>query len=346
MRLIIKTLIVSFSCMFLSIGSALAAGQVILYNWSEYMPPELLKKFTKETGIKVVEQTYDSNEEMLKKLQKDGIGKYDLAVPGEHLITAMIEEGLLDKIGGDELANRKNIEPQWLNIWFDNGRNYSLPYQWGSTSFSVNRDIYDNPVNSLGILFNSPAALSGQISMLDSADDVLAMAALYLGIPQCTTDRKQIEKLDSTLQKVKKHWASFNSDDPTAELAQGNVTVAMVYNGDSARTREEGANIEYIYAKEGYIIWADSLVLLKEAPNRENALKFMDFLLVPENVAILTNYTRYSAGVKNVAPLLDDDLRTLPENNPSHLAGIPTFVKSCDQKTQRLYDRIWAKVKK
>ena len=142
------------------------------------------------------------------------------------------------------------------------------------------------------------------------------MAALYLGIPQCTTDRKQIEKLDSTLQKAKKHWAAFNSESAEYEVAQGKVAVAMVYNGDSARVREEGANVEYIYAKEGYIIWADSLVLLKNAPNRANALKFMDFLLVPENVAILTNYTRYISGVKNVTPLLDDDLSALPENNP------------------------------
>ena len=277
MRFIIKTLIVAFSCTFLSIGSALAAGQVILYNWSEYMPPELLKKFTKETGIKVKEHTYDTNEEMLEKLQKGGLGKYDLAVPTEYAIEEMREEGMLGTLKAGELKNRDNIEPRWLSVWFDNGRKHSIPYQWGSTSFAVNRDIYDNPINSLSFLFNPPTALSGKIGMLDSPDEVLALASLYLGIPQCTVDPIGIEKLDSTIQKAKKYWAAFNFEGTEHELAQGKVAVAMVYNGDSARVREEGANIEYIYAKEGYIIWADSIVLLKKAPNRGKCVKTYGF---------------------------------------------------------------------
>ncbi len=346
MRFIIKTLIVALSCAFLTIGSALAAGQVALYNWFEYIPPELLEKFTKETGIKVVEYNYDSNEEMLEKLEKDGIGKYDLAVPAEYAVKEMIETGMLGTIKIGELDNRNNIEPQWLDIWFDNGRNHSIPYQWGSTSFAVNRDIYRGQADSTDILFNPPAALSGKISVLDSQEEVMALAALHLGIPQCTIDRKQIEKLNAALQKANKHWAAFNSETAEYELAEGNVAVAMVYNGDSARVREEGANVEYIYPKQGYIIWADSLVLLKDAPNRANAIKFIDFMLVPANVAALTNYTRYSAGVKNVTPLLDDDLRVLPENNPFSSAGAPIFIKGCDEKAQRLYDRIWNKLKK
>ena len=120
----------------------------------------------------------------------------------------------------------------------------------------------------------------------------------------------------------------------------------MIYNGFSAKAREEGANVEYAFPKQGYIAWMDNVVLLKDAPNRDNALKFMDFLLDPENVATLTNWTQYSAGVKGVASLLDDALRTLPEANPPADAGPATFIEVCSEDTQAIYDKIWTNVKK
>ena len=120
----------------------------------------------------------------------------------------------------------------------------------------------------------------------------------------------------------------------------------MIYNGFSAKGREEGANIEYAYPDQGYVVWMDNVVLLKDAPNRENAIKFMDFLLEPENIAAVSNFARYGSGLAGVEPFLDPELATLPESNPPSTAGPGVFIEVCDEATQAIYDRIWTNVKK
>ncbi|MES0811728.1 extracellular solute-binding protein [Roseibium sp. SCPC15] len=337
---------VAASVMTLTASAALAEEKVVLYHWFEYMPQELLDKFTDETGIEVVMDTYDSNEAMLASLKAGGIGTYDLSVPGDYMVKIMANEGLLDTIADGELANKGNIEQQWLDVPFDPGRQSTIPYQWGSTSFSVDRNVYEGDINTTDILFDPPSELSGKINMLDSQGEVIAMASLHLGIPQCSNDRDQLKALNQMLQGAKPHWASFNSDTAKEVLVSGDAAAGMIYNGFSAKAREEGATVEYAYPKQGYIAWMDNVALLKDAPNRANALKFMDFLLEPENAAILTNWTQYSAGVEGVTPLLNEALRTLPEANPPEGAGPASFIEVCDQATQEVYDKIWVNLKK
>jgi spermidine/putrescine transport system substrate-binding protein len=295
----------------LGANAAAAEGELVLYHWFEYIPQELLDKFTEETGIKVTMDTYDSNEAMLASLKAGGIGTYDLAVPGDYMVSIMAGEGLLDTIADGELANKGNIAPEWADPGFDPGRASSIPYQWGSTSFSVNRDMFDGDIQTTNILFNPPAELSGKINMLDSQGEVLAMAAIHMGIPQCSTDRDQLKALNEMLQNAKEHWASFNSDTAKEVLVSGDAAVGQIYDGFSAKAREEGVNVEYAFPREGYIAWMDSVVLLKDAPNRDNALKFMDFLLVPENIAAVSNFAQYNAGVTGVEEFLDPALARL-----------------------------------
>ena len=330
----------------LAANAAQAEGQVVVYHWFEYIPQELLEKFTEETGVEVVMDTYDSNESLLASLKAGAVGTYDVAVPGEYMVSIMAGEGLLDTIADGELANKGNIAPEWADPSFDPGRASSIPYQWGSTSFAVNRDAYAGDINTTDILFNPPAELSGKINMLDSQGEVIAMASLHMGIPQCTSDREQLKALNAMLLEAKGHWASFNSDTAKEVLVSGDAAVGQIYDGFSAKARDEGANVEYAFPTQGYIAWMDNVVLLKDAPNRDNALKFMDFLLEPENAAQLTNWTQYSAGVDGVGPLLDESLRTLPEANPPADAGAPVFIEVCDQETQAVYDQIWTNVKK
>ncbi|WP_291730537.1 extracellular solute-binding protein, partial [Leisingera sp. F5] len=149
-------------------NAAPAEGKLVLYHWFEYMPQELLEKFAAETGIEVTMDTYDSNESMLATLKAGGMGTYDLAVPGDYMVSIMAGEGLLDTIADGELANKGNIAPEWADPSFDPGRASSIPYQWGSTSFAVNRDAYGGDIQTTSILFEPPAELSGKINMLDS----------------------------------------------------------------------------------------------------------------------------------------------------------------------------------
>jgi spermidine/putrescine transport system substrate-binding protein len=329
----------------LATGPAFAEGDLKVYHWFEYMPQELVDKFQAETGINVTIDTYDSNEAMLASLKAGRLGEYDVAVPGDYMVKIMGDQGLLDSFTPDEVPNFGNIQDEWLNVPFDEGRRHSIPYQWGSTAFSVNRDIYQGDINTLAIIFNPPEELKGRINVLDSQGEVLALASMYMGIPQCTQDRDQLRALMDMLLEAKPNWASFGSDIAKDVLVSGDAAAGMIYNGFSAKARAEGANVEYAYPKEGAVVWMDNVVLLKDAPNRDNALKFMNFLLDPENAAAVTNYAAYTAGVEGTEPFLDDEIRNSPENNPPEGASFD-FVEACDEETQRLYDTIWTNLKR
>lgn len=325
---------------------AMAEGELKVYHWFEYIPQELVDKFEAETGIDVTIDTYDSNEAMLASLKAGKMGQYDVAVPADFMVGIMAAEGMLDTFTPEEVPNHGNIAPQWMDVPFDPGRRHSIPYQWGSTSFSVNRDVYKGDISSLAIIFDPPPELRGKINVLDSQNEVLILGSLYLGIPQCTTDRAQLKALNDMLQNAKQHWASFGSDTAKDVLVSGDAAAGMIYNGFSAKARAEGANVEYVYPKEGHVVWMDNVVLLKDAPNRENALKFMNFLLDPVNAAAVTNYAAYTSGVMGVEPYLDEAIRNSPENNPPPGITPGQFAQACDQETQALYDAIWTNLKK
>jgi spermidine/putrescine transport system substrate-binding protein len=324
---------------------AFAEGELKVYHWFEYIPQELVDKFTAETGITVTIDTYDSNEAMLASLKAGKLGQYDVAVPGDYMVEIMRGEGILGEYAPEEMPNFANIDPQWLDVPFDPGRKHSIPYQWGSTAYAVNRDVYQGDIGSLSIIFDPPEELKGKINVLDSQGEVLALGSLYLGIPQCSTDREQLKALNDMLLAAKENWASFGSDIAKDVLVSGDAAAGMIYNGFSAKARAEGANVEYGFPKEGYVVWMDNMVLLKDAPNRDNAIKFMNFLLDPQNAATLTNYAAYSPGVTGATEFLDAAIKDSPENNPP--AGQKgEFIQACNAETQALYDAIWTNLKK
>ena len=340
-----KLLMTASLAFFAFTGAAQAEGKLSIYHWFEYIPQELLDKFAKEYDVEVTMDTYDSNESLLASLKAGKLGAYDVAVPGDYMVKILNNEGMLDTFDPSELSNFGNIEEQWVDVSFDPGRKSSIPYQWGSTSFSVNRDVFTGPIDSLSIVFDPPEELQGKINVLDTLGETLTLASLYLGIPQCTPDKSQLKELNALVQGAKQHWASFGSDIAKDVLVSGDAAVGMIWSGFSAKARSEGANIEYAFPKEGYIVWMDNVVLLKDAPNRENALKFMNFLLEPENAAAVTNYAQYSAGVKGVAPFLEPAVANSPESNPpAGQKGV--FVEACPQEVQVLYDAIWTNLKK
>lgn len=324
---------------------AQAEGKLSIYHWFEYIPQELLDKFAAEYDVEVTMDTYDSNEALLAALKAGKLGQYDVAVPGDYMVEIMGKEGMLDTYTPDEMSNFGNILPQWVDVSFDPGRHSSIPYQWGSTSFAVNRDVYKGDIQTTDIIFNPPEELKGKINVLDTSGETLTLASIHLGIPQCTTDREQLKALNDLVQNAKQYWASFGSDTAKDVLVSGDAAAGMIWNGFAAKAREEGANIEYAFPRQGYIVWMDNVVLLKDAPNRDNAIKFMNFLLEPENAAAVTNYAQYTAGVKGVEPFLDESVKSAPELNPP-AGGKTQFVQACPEEVQTVYDTIWTNLKK
>ncbi len=337
--------IASVLALVMATTTAQAEGKLSIYHWFEYIPQELLDKFSEEYGVEVTMDTYDSNEAMLASLKAGKLGSYDVAVPGDYMVEIMRKQGLLDTFERAELPNFGNISKQWIDVGFDPGRKSSIPYQWGSTGFSVNTGVYSGDINTTDILFNPPAELKGKINMLDSQGEVMALASMHLGIPQCSEDRTQLKALNDMLQKAKADWASFGSDTAKDVLVSGDAAAGMIYNGFSAKARAENAKIKYAFPQQGYVVWMDNVVLLKDAPNRENALKFMNFLLAPENAAAVSNFAQYTPGVEGTQAFLNPDVTGSPELNPP--ADQPgQFVQACSESVQKVYDTMWTNLKK
>ena len=329
----------------LSGGTAQAAGKLNIYNWFDYMPQELLDKFAKQYDVEVTMDTYDSNESLLARL-KAGVTGYDIAVPTDYMVAILKKEDLLAKTEPNKMSNFKNMEPDWIDVYWDPGREYSIPYQWGTTSFMVDSAVYAGDINTLAILFDPPTELSGKINMLKDVNEVLNAGLRYLGYPRCNDNPEQLKKLNELLVNAKKHWLSFNSDGAKEVLVSGDAAAGMIWNGFGMRARAEKATLKYAYPKEGFTGWMDNIVVLKGAPNLENAKKFQNFMMVPENAAALTNFARYTAGIKGVKPFLDAELAAAPEVNVPPDAPKPEFVPPCKDEVIRFYDRIWTNLLK
>jgi spermidine/putrescine transport system substrate-binding protein len=317
-----------------------AAGELQIYNWFDYLPQELIDKFSEKYDVKVSMDTYDSNETLLSRI-KAGVRGYDIAVPGDYMVAILIEEGLLEKVEPNKLENFKHMNPDWVDVYFDPGREYSIPYQWGTTAFMVDTNVYDGDIDTLAILFDPPEELKGRINMLRDVNDVLNAGLRYLGYPRCNSDPAQLRELNDLLVGAKPYWLSFNSDGAKEVLASGDAAAGMIWNGFGMRARMERPSLKYAFPKEGFTAWMDNVVVLKDAPNIENAKKFMNFLLEPENAATLTNFARYTAGVLGTEPYLDEELKTAPEVNVPAAAPKPEFVPPCGPEVVRIYDQIW-----
>lgn len=324
---------------------AQAEGRLNIYNWFDYIPQELLDKFAKDHSVEVTMDTYDSNETLLARLKAGATG-YDVAMPGDYMVAILTREGFLEKVEPNQMENFKNMDSRWIDVYWDPGRHYSIPYQWGTTSFAVDTAVYKGDIDTLQILFDPPPELAGRINMLRDVNDVLNMGLRYLGFPRCNSDPEQLKALDNLMQKSKQNWMSFNSDGAKEILVSGDAAAGMNWNGFAMRARLEKPTLRYAYPKEGITGWMDNIVVLKGAPNMENAKKFLNFMMEPQNAAALTNFARYTSGIKGVAPYLDPELVSAPEVNPPANAPAPEFVPPCEDDVIRVYDRIWTNLLK
>ena len=313
--------------------------------FTDYLPQELIDKFAREHDVEVTMDTYDSNESLLARL-KAGVTGYDVAVPGDYMVAILIEEGMLEKVQPNQMENFKHMKKEWIDVYWDPGREYSIPYQWGSTNFMVDTMVYDGDIDTLAILFDPPAEVRGKINMLKDVNDVLNAGLRYLGHPRCNDNPEQLKELNELLVKAKSHWLSFNSDGAKEVLVSGDAAVGQIWNGFGMRARAEKASLKYSYPREGFTGWMDNLVVLKGAPNLDNAKKFLNFMLEPENAATLTNFARYTAGVMGTEPFLEPELASAHELNPPSAAPAPEFVPPCPEKVIRIYDRIWTNLLK
>ncbi|MFE8149621.1 spermidine/putrescine ABC transporter substrate-binding protein PotD [Brenneria goodwinii] len=274
------------------------------YNWTEYVPPGLLEQFTKETGIKVIYSTYESNESMYAKLKTYQDSAYDLVVPSTYFISKMSKEGMLQKIDTSKLSNFHNLDPNLLHKSFDPNNDYSVPYIWGATAIGVNSEAIDPAsVTSWADLWDKK--YKGSLLLTDDAREVFQIALRKLGYSANTTDPQQIEAAYKELQKLMPNVLAFNSDNPGNPFMEGEVNLGMVWNGSAYVARQAGTPLDIIWPKEGGIFWMDSLAIPANAKNVDGALKMINFLLRPEiaaQVAETIGYPTPNSAAKKLLP--------------------------------------------
>jgi spermidine/putrescine transport system substrate-binding protein len=328
-----------------SSGPALAEGNLNIYNFGDYTSPELVKKFEETHNIKVTVTTYDSNETALAKVRQGGHG-YDMVVPGASVVKIWIDEGLALEARPDQMGNFKNVAPRWVDVPFDPGRRFSVPWQWGTTGMTVNKSVYKGDINTSAIFMNPPPELIGKITVVPEMADVMFLAVAYAGGEPCTGDKKVLKKVLDMMLAAKPKWISI-SVEAVDKYAKGDVAAGTNWNGASLRARRLNPDLAYGYPKEGYPVWMDNLMVLKDAKNIENAKLFMNFVMDPENAAMLSSFTGYANGIMGSEKYMAEDMKSAPELNvPAEFVDHGKFNLACPPEVQAMYTKIWTEVLK
>lgn len=323
---------------------AIAKGELHIYNWADYTNMDMIEKFSKENDVKVTVDVYDSNETMLSKVRAGNAG-YDIVVPSDYTVKIMVDEGLLEKTEPSAMSNYSNIRPEAANVYWDDGRHYTVPWQYGSTAFGVDTDKYKGDINTFKILFDPPEELKGRINMLDDISSVMHAGERYLGIPRCGADKVNLKKLNDMLTAAKPNWRSFSSD-VQGKVTSGDVDASEVWNGDHYRIRQKRPSMKFAYPKEGIEGWMDNVAVLKGAANVENAKLFQNFMLDPVNAALESSFAGYDTGIKGTVALMPKDMAESPELNPPADAPKAEFVPPCPPDVIAIYNKIWTNLKK
>ncbi len=322
---------------------ALADGELHIYNWGDYTNPKLIEKFEKQFNIKVTLDDYDSNETMLSKVRAGNTG-YDIVVPSDYTVKIMVDEGLLEKTEPSQMENFKNVDPKFVGVYWDDGRHYSVPWQFGLTTYAVDTAKYSGPIDSISLLFNPPDELKGKINMLDDMNTVIHAAERFVGVPRCSADKADLKKVNDALQAAKPNWKTFSYDTIT-KMTSGDVVVTETWNGAAYRMRIAIPTVKFAMTKEVMEGWMDNVAVLKGAKNVENAKLFQNFIMDPENAALISDFAKYDNGIKGSHKFLPPEFGDAPEINPP--AGTSSeFVPPCPPEVVEVYNKIWTNLKK
>jgi putrescine transport system substrate-binding protein len=335
------------------------AGELNIYNWSDYIDPALIDQFRHETGIKVRYDTFDSNEVLETEVLQGGTG-YDLVVPSNHNLPRYIAAGAIQPLDKAKLPNLKNLDPAVVQRVqaFDPGEKYSVPYMQGTIGLGYNVDAVTRRLghapDSWAVVFD-PAQLAKLkdcgVYFLDASEDMYAVALRYLGRDPNSTNPADYAAATDLLMKVRPYVRKFHSSAYIDALANGDICLAVGYSGDvlQARARaaqaKNGVDVAYAIPKEGSQVWYDLFVIPADAPHADAAHRFLDFMLRPEVIARASDHVRYANANAAARPLVDPAIRNDPNVYPPPQVAQRLFVTTTkDQALLREVNRQWTRV--
>ncbi|WP_339765672.1 polyamine ABC transporter substrate-binding protein [uncultured Hoeflea sp.] len=358
----LKTRLISAAVM-LAASTVLASAQervVNVYNWSDYIDESILEDFTKETGIKVVYDVFDSNEVLETKLLAGSTG-YDIVVPTGTFLARQITAGVFQKLDKSKLPNLANMDPAISARLekYDPGNEHAINYMWGTTGVGINVDkvkerLGDMPLNSWDIVFkpeNIAKLADCGVYMLDTSEEIIPAALNYLGLDPDSNSPDDIAKAEELLLTIRPSVKKFHSSEYINALANGDICLAVGWSGDILQARDraaeadQGVTIEYVIPKEGALMWFDNMAIPADASHVEEAHEFLNYIMKPEAMAKASNYVYYANGNAASKEFLNEDVIGDTAIYPDEETISRLYSTSPkDQRTQRVMTRTWTKV--
>jgi putrescine transport system substrate-binding protein len=355
-------LAVTMTAALLFAGPSQAEDKVVnVYNWSDYIDNSILTDFTKETGIKVVYDVFDSNDLLETKLLAGSSG-YDVVVPTAPFLARQIQAGVFQKLDKSKLPNLKNMWPEVMGrlAKYDPDNQYAVNYMWGTTGIGYNVDkvkaaLGDVPIDSWDVLFKPENAAKLQkcgINILDASDETFAIAMNYLGRSGDSKKTEDLEAGGEVYSKIRQYARTFNSSAYIDDLANGDICITIGWSGDvlQAKSRAEeaknGVKINYVIPKEGTYMWFDNLAIPADAKHVDEAHAFINYLMRPEVIAKASNYVQYANGNLASQKFVDEAILKNPNVYPTPEVLKKLFtISPYGPKEQRVLNRIWTQIK-
>ena len=289
--------------------------QLFLFNWGNYIDPELIKEFEAETGIQVIYETFDSNDAMEAKLKQGGT-RYDIVFPSESSITKLVNQNLLQKLDHSKIKGLENISPFLLNSPVDKGNQYTVPYFWGTVGIMVNTKYIDpESIQTWNDLWKED--FKNKVLVLDGNREALGMALQSLGYSLNSKNEDELKAAEQKLKELKPNVRAVLNEEIKTMMKLEEAPIGMGYSGDAAAVAEENPNVQYILPKDGSAVWTDNFAIAHTAVNIEGAYAFINFMLRPENAARNAEYVGYSTPNEKAKELMDPEVTSDETYYPS-----------------------------
>lgn len=326
-------------------SSVFAEDKVLnIYVWANYIPQSVLERFQKETGIRVQETDYDNNEILYAKLKADPNIGYDMIIPSSYFVTQMMQEHMLRAIDLSQISNFKELKPRLVNLAFDPGNHYSVPFTWGSTGILVNKKYWDpNSIQKWSDLWQP--RFQNQLLMLNDMREAFSMAFLKLGLPINNLDPRQIEQAYYTLKNLAPNIKVYNSDSLISIYGDEDVTIGMSWSGEAFKVVSANPDYVFVYPKDGFSIWIDCMAIPKNAPHYQNALRFINFLLRPDVSLEVMSSNGYATPNEITMKMAPPRFRDSPIINPSEEILKRSQIQSYIGAANTTYQKYWQLIK-
>jgi len=302
----------------LPVDKSKLAKELHLFIWTDYLDPSIKEDFEKQYGVKIIEDNYDANEEMLPKVRAGNSG-YDIVAPSDYAVQSLIKDDLIEPLDKSLLPNLANLNPDNINLYYDKDTQYSVPYFWGTTGIAYNKKFFSTPPDSWATLFD-PAQLEkikGKFTMLDDPRESPGAALVYRGKSINDTDKADLDAAQQLLVEQKPFVSAYDSANVNLKLSTEEIVAAHAWSGATAQAingigdKPGNPNIAFVIPKEGGTIWQDNLTVLKESPNKYTAFVFINFLLRPDIAARNADYVLYLTPNKAAEALLSEKTKQI-----------------------------------